>query len=71
MSRYRASVVDRVQAAQHIQAKTTGVNQQQEDKSGLPSSDEFIAKYPDKFERLPSPGDCFLTDYITVSNYGS
>lgn len=47
------------------------VVEQQEDKSGLPSSDEFIAKNPDKFERLPSPGDCFLTDYITVSNYGT
>lgn len=59
MTRYRAPATERVACAQHIQAKVTGVNQTQE-RHALPSSDEFIAKYPDKYAKLPSPGDCFL-----------
>lgn len=59
MSRYRANVVDRVQAAQSAQAKVTGVNQIQE-RHALPDSSAFIAENPSKYERLPSPGDCFL-----------
>lgn len=66
MSRYNIPVAERVAAAQAIQNRVNGVAAVQESKSGLPSSDEFIAKNPDKFERLPSPGDCFLTDYLAV-----
>ena len=65
MSRYRAGVVERVQAAQSAQARTTGVNQIQE-RHALPSSDEFIAKHPDKFEVLPNNYDGFITDYLGV-----
>lgn len=69
MSRYRASVADRVQAAQSAQARVTGVSQVQE-RHALPSVEEWI-QAGGKVEVLPSPGDCFLTDYITVSNYGA
>lgn len=65
MSRYRASVAERVQAAQSAQARVTGVNQIQE-RHALPDSSAFIEANPDKFERLPSPGDCFITDYLAV-----
>lgn len=68
MTRYRAGTIERVQAAQSAQARTTGVNQIQE-RHALPSSDEFIAKHPDKFERLASPGDCFIHDQLLSVPY--
>lgn len=49
--RYRAPVAERVACAQYTQAKITGVNQVQQ-RHSLPSSDDFIAKHPDKFEKL-------------------
>lgn len=68
MSRYRAPAAERVACAQHIQAKVTGVNQVQE-RHALPSSDEFIAKHPDKYERLKGPGDFFPYDERMVVPY--
>lgn len=59
MSRYRANVVERVQAAQHIQAKTTGVNQIQPAREKVETVEEFQAR-GGKVEVLPKPGDCFL-----------
>ena len=69
MTRYRAPVTERVACAQHIQAKVTGVNAIQE-RHALPSSDDFIAAHPDKFSRLPSPGDCFIADQLLAVPYG-
>lgn len=59
MIRYHAPVAERVAAAQAIANKHNGVNAVQQ-RHSLPSSDEFIAANPSKFERLASPGDCFL-----------
>lgn len=56
MSRYCASVVERVQAAQSAQAKVTGVNQIQE-RHALPDSSAFIAENPSKFEVLKPCGN--------------
>lgn len=69
MSRYRAGTIERVQAAQAIQNRANGVAAVQESKSGFPSSDEFIAKHPDKFERLKGPGDFFPYDERMVVPY--
>lgn len=69
MTRYRAPVTERVAEAQHIQAKTTGVNAVQQ-RHDLPSSDAFIEANPDKFTRLPSPGDCFIADQLLAVPYG-
>lgn len=69
MSRYRANVVERVAAAQNAQARTTGVNPIQE-RHALPSSDAFIAANPDKYTKLPSPGDCFIADQLLAVPYG-
>lgn len=66
MTRYRAGTIERVQAAQAIQNRVNGVAAVQESKSCFPSSDEFIAKHPDKFEKLPSPGDCFLDRSMVI-----
>ena len=59
MTRYRAPAAERVACAQHIQAKVTGVSQFQE-RHSLPDSSAFIEANPDKYAKLPSPGDCFL-----------
>lgn len=67
--RYRAPVTERVACAKHIQAKVSGVNQVQE-RHALPSIDAFIAANPDKFTRLPSPGDCFIADQLLAVPYG-
>lgn len=56
---------EKVAAAQFIQNKMNGVNAVQQ-RHALPDSSAFIEANPDKFERLPSPGDCFLTDYLAV-----
>lgn len=69
MTRYRAPVTERVEAAKHIQSKTTGIAQIQE-RHALPSSDDFIAANPDKFTRLASPGDCFIADQLLAVPYG-
>jgi hypothetical protein len=69
MTRYRAPVTERVEAAKYIAAKVSGVNQIQQ-RHDLPSSDAFIAANPDKFSRLPSPGDCFIADQLLAVPYG-
>lgn len=68
MSRYRAPAAERAACAQHIQARVTGVNQIQE-RHALPDSSAFIEANPDKFERLPSPGDCFIHDQLLSVPY--
>lgn len=68
MSRYRANVVERVQAAQNIQAKTTGVNQIQPAREKVETVEEFLAR-GGVIERLPSYGNMF-TDNSRVA-YGS
>lgn len=69
MTRYRAGTIERVQAAQSAQARVTGVSQIQE-RHALPSSDEFIAKHPDKFERLPDYGNMFPFDPLVGVPHG-
>lgn len=59
--RYRCPKSERVAAAKAITNKHNGVPAVVE-RNKLPSSDAFIAENPDKFSRLPSPGDCFLDD---------
>lgn len=65
MKGYRCPKDEYVAAAQAIHNKRNGVNAVQERKV-LPCSDAFIAENPSKYERLPSPGDCFLTDHLAV-----
>lgn len=64
MKGYRCPKDEYVAAAQAILNKRNGVNAVQERKA-LPCSDAFIAANPDKFERLPSPGDVLL-DHLNV-----
>lgn len=69
MSRYRANVVDRVQAAQHIQAKTTGVNQIQPAREKVETVEEFQAR-GGVIEMLPSCGNIFPFDPLEVVPHG-
>lgn len=64
MSKYRATVAERVECAKHIQAKVTGVNQLQQ-RHSLPSVDDWIAA-GGEVQKLRSPGDVFL-DTSTVA----
>lgn len=69
MSRYRANVVERVQAAQHIQAKTTGVNQIQPAREKAETVEEFLAR-GGVIERLPSYGNMFPFDPLVGVPHG-
>lgn len=68
MSRYRANVVDRVQAAQSAQARTTGVNQIQPAREKVETVEEFVAR-GGVVQVLPAFGNMF-TDNSRVT-YGS
>lgn len=69
MSSYRANVVDRVQAAQSAQARTTGVNQIQPAREKVETVEEFQAR-GGVIERLPSYGDMFPFDPLVGVPHG-
>lgn len=69
MSRYRANVVNRVQAAQSAQARTTGVNQIQPAREKVETVEEFLAR-GGKVEVLPSYGNMFPFDPLVGVTHG-
>lgn len=69
MSRYRSKQAVIVEAAKAIHLRNLGIHAVIETPQRAESVAEFVAR-GGTIERLPSPGDILLTDYMTVSNHG-